>query len=339
MKGVLAGLFILMFCAFKGQSQVSKDSAEYDPYNDIISSVLMDRAGNLWFAATGRGVYRYDSRSFINLTIKDGLSGNNVSCIYEDKAGTLWFATGGGVCKYDGKTFSKFPIPSPDSSSESKYLKKESSVCSILQDKKGNYWFLTLHNGVFRYDGKKFSNFLAHEVLVCLIEDKEGKIWVGSWQHGGIYRFNGEDFVHIDGTSDDMVFCFFNDNKGDLWIGTRNRGVDKFDGKKFINYSDKDGLCNNNLSCIFQDRSGTMWFGSDINWSTERGDACRFDGKRFENITSNASLTTKGGRLYSVKTIVQDSLGNLWFGSRGGLLLRYDGSEFMDFSENVALKN
>jgi hypothetical protein len=35
-------------------------------------------------------------------------------------------------------------------------------------------------------------------------------------------------------------------------------------------------------------------------------------------------------------TIVEDKDGNFWFGSRGGLLFRYDGKSFTDFSEKVS---
>jgi ligand-binding sensor domain-containing protein len=336
MQRPLLLLLILVFGVFKAQAQVPKDTAEYDPSNDIISSGIIDKAGNLWFAATGRGVYRYTNNSFTHLTMQDGLCGNNVSCIYEDKSGMLWFGTDGGVCKYDGKTFSAFALPGNDSSSKFNYLKNERSVGSILQDKKGNYWFLTLYNGVYKYDGKTFSNFLSDEVLMCLLEDNGGKIWAGSWRQGGVYRFNGKNFSPVNGTSDNMIFCLYKDKKGNVWIGTRDHGADKFDGKKFVHYSDKQGLCNTNVSCIFQDSSGKMWFGSDISWGATRGDACRYDGNRFENITAHEDLTSKDGRIYSVRTIVQDWDGNLWFGSRGGLLLRYDGKVFTDFSTPIA---
>jgi ligand-binding sensor domain-containing protein len=337
MQRILFILLILVARLIKGQDQEPIDTVRYDPYTDIISSGLMDKAGNLWFAASGRGVYRYDTSSFTHFTTQEGLCGNNVSCIYEDGSGILWFGTDGGVCKYDGKTFTKFPMPI-DSSSKSRYSKKERSVGSILQDKKGNYWFLTLENGVYRYNGKTFSNFLPNEAPICITEDKEGKIWVGSWRQGGVYRFNGKDFFHMDSISDNMIFCLYSDTNGNVWVGTRDRGVDKFDGKNFINYSDQQGLCNDNVSCIFQDGGGNMWFGSDIGWGMTRGDACRYDGRHFENITANEGSTSKEGRLYSVRTIVQDRRGNIWLGSRGGLLLRYDGKVFTDFSGQIAAK-
>lgn len=305
----------------------------------IISVSLKDKNGNLWFAASGRGIYRYDGACFSHFTMKEGLISNTVSCIYEDKTGKLWLGTDSGVCCYDGKSFSRFSIPETDSdsarSSRNYYFKNAPSVTGILQDKAGNFWFATLRNGVYRYDGKLFTGFLTDEILVCIAEDQNGNIWVGSWRHGGAYRFDGKSFNHLNGLSDDMIKCIYADKAGNIWIGTRDHGADRYDGKSIVNFSEKEGLCNTDVTCIFEDQNGNIWFGSDAVWGN-RGDACRYDGKTFTNITAKENRTGKGDQAYSVMTIVEDKNGAFWFGSRGGLLLRYDGKCFTDFTGKVS---
>ena len=332
-------LFLLFFfivsCKGQDTTKTVGISNTSDPGGDIVSAVLKDKIGNIWFAASGRGVYRYDGKSFTNFTEKDSLISNDVSCIYEDNIGKLWFGTNVGACYYDGKNFINFPIATTDSSnaysSKEYYSQIPKQVGSILQDKAGNYWFITLNNGVYRYDGKSFTNFLSHEVLVCILEDKVGNIWVGSWAHGGVYRYDGKSFTHFDGLSDDMIKCMLEDKNGDIWFGTRNHGVDRYDGKVITNFSKKDGLGNNDVSCIFEDKNGNIWFGSDF---TGVG-ICSYNGKSFTNVTAKEILTDKEGWLYSVMTITQDNDGQLWFGSRGGYIFRYDGKSFTDFSEKV----
>src|SRR4051812_18718400 len=54
-----------------------------------------------------------------------------------------------------------------------------------LQDKVGNLWFGTTGEGVYRYDGKSFTNFTAKDGLGnnniwCILEDKTGDIWFGT---------------------------------------------------------------------------------------------------------------------------------------------------------------
>ena len=98
----------------------------------------------------------------------------------EDKSGNLWFGTGGGVSKYDGKSFTQF------------YRKEGLSnnlLClSILEDKSGNLWFGTT-GGVSKYDGKSFTHFtekegLSNNVVTSILEDKSGNLWFGYWQAG-----------------------------------------------------------------------------------------------------------------------------------------------------------
>ncbi|MBK9962936.1 MAG: hypothetical protein IPP06_16895 [Saprospiraceae bacterium] len=333
---LLLFLFFIVSCYGQDTTKTVGISNISDPASDIVSAALKDKIGNIWFAALGRGVYRYDGKSFTNFTEKDGLNSNDVSCIYEDSMGKLWFGTNVGVCYYDGKIFIDFPIAITDSSTahslKDYYSQFPKQVGSILQDKSGNYWFITLNNGVYHYDGKTFTNFLSHEVLVCILEDKAGNIWVGSWAHGGVYRYDGKSFTHFNGLSDDMIKCMLEDKNGDIWFGTRNHGVDHYDGKVITNFSKKDGLGNNDVSCIFEDKNGNIWFGSNF---TGVG-ICSYNGKSFTNVTAKEILTDIEGWLYSVMTIAQDNDGQLWFGSRGGFIFRYDGKSFTDFSEKVS---
>ena len=60
------------------------------------------------------------------------------------------------VCYYNGKTFTNFTIAPPGNS----YSQSPKKVAGILHDKKGNFWFVTLNHGVYRYDGKSFTNYL-----------------------------------------------------------------------------------------------------------------------------------------------------------------------------------
>jgi ligand-binding sensor domain-containing protein len=90
--------------------------------------VLEDRRGNLWFATTDSGVYNYNGKSFQHFTTREGLANNLVMCICEDKAGVIWFGTGGGVSRYDGESFRNFT---------SKEGLPHNGVTTIMEDKTG----------------------------------------------------------------------------------------------------------------------------------------------------------------------------------------------------------
>jgi ligand-binding sensor domain-containing protein len=72
---------------------------------------LQDKAGNLWFATTENGLYKYDGKSFSQFLVTNGLNSNNIYCILEDKDGKIWIGTAAGLCLYDGKTFARIQIP------------------------------------------------------------------------------------------------------------------------------------------------------------------------------------------------------------------------------------
>lgn len=74
------------------------------------------------------------------------------------------------------------------------------NLSCVMQDKVGNLWFGTSNDGLYKYDGKLFSQFLVTDGLssndvYCLLEDKDGKIWVGT-RGEGLYLFDGKTFIN-----------------------------------------------------------------------------------------------------------------------------------------------
>ncbi|MBI4647989.1 MAG: hypothetical protein HY738_15735, partial [Bacteroidia bacterium] len=72
--------------------------------------------------------------NFSSFSKLQGLKHDVIRCMLQDKSGNLWFGTGGGVSKYDGKCFTHF--------TEKQGL-SNNIVWSILQDNSGNLWFGT----------------------------------------------------------------------------------------------------------------------------------------------------------------------------------------------------
>jgi len=178
-----------------------------------------------------------------------------------DRLGNLWFGTqGGGVSRYDGKSFFNFTT--------AQGLANNIVVC-IAEDRKGNYWFGTDGGGVSRYDGKSFTNYttvqgLANNSVLTIAEDKTGNLWFGTF-NGGVSRYDGKTFTNFttaQGLANDTVISIGEDKSGNLWFGTDGGGVSRFDGKTFTNYTTAQGLANNNVRNITVDKSGNLWFGT-----------------------------------------------------------------------------
>src|SRR5258708_3883721 len=97
------------------------------------------------------------------------------------------------------------------------------NVLASLQDKEGNLWFGTTDAGVYRYDGKTFTNFrtadgMRSDVIFSIVEDKVGNIWFGTGS--GISRYDGKTFTGIstDPTANNTVTCILEDKTGKLWF-------------------------------------------------------------------------------------------------------------------------
>lgn len=275
--------------------------------SNFVWSIQEDRRGNLWFG-TRDGVCRYDGKSFTNFKIasfalhSELLNNFSSGKFWQDGCGggeDLWFGARGGAYRHDGKLFTFLSLPADKADHKVHSLQQEAnptaySVYSILKDKAGNLWFGTEQKGVFRYDGKSFTNTHISEKEVgfavrCIFQDKNGDYWFGS--NGlGLTKYDGKTVTNVtkeNGLSNPdfvrtlkgklgtlaRVWSIAEDRNGNLWIGTIDAGVWRYDGKKLTNFTMSDGLSSNAIWTIYKDNTGKLWFGTD------GGGVCTYDGR------------------------------------------------------------
>jgi ligand-binding sensor domain-containing protein/two-component sensor histidine kinase len=93
---------------------------------------------------------------FKNYGIKDGLTDNNVQAITRDSKGLLWIGTDFGISWFDGKRFYQPAI---------KTAVGQLYVTGFYKDWNGTIWVLSFFNGIYKYDGQKFINYLVNPRL------------------------------------------------------------------------------------------------------------------------------------------------------------------------------
>ena len=311
---------------------------------DNIHCAIEDKAGNLWFGTTGEGVYRFDGKLFTQFTKNNGLASNAVWSILEDKGGDIWFGTTDGICRYDGKNIHRVPINGnflPTITSDNYYTEQSTkqTVWSIFQDKTGKIWFGT-GDGVYCYNGSIFTRFLDNSNVInkeglhlkmvdCILEDHQGNIWFASGMPPGmegVCRYDGKSISSFKPNGDSWIRNMIADKNGNIWFPGRQHGNFLFDGKSFSNFMVKTGI-GNVLLC---DKLGNKWFSGEekINNVESVGGVWSYDGKAFKNFTLKDGM----GK-YFVFCMLEDSKGNIWFGTRNTGLYKYDGASFTDFSE------
>ncbi|MCE9538302.1 MAG: hypothetical protein K8R85_03675, partial [Bacteroidetes bacterium] len=297
-----------------------------------LCSITKDKNGNMWFATNGGGASCYDGKSFTNYTTAEGLTHNNLKSITEDNSGNIWFGTSGaGVCRYEGKSFNSFNA----------LQGFEISIRGIEEDSHGNIWFGTDGAGLIRYDGKSFATYalsqgLASSRIWCITEDSHGNLWCGTYS-GGVSCYDGKSFTTYSkeqGLVSNDIRSIAEDKNGNIWLAT-GAGVSCYNGKAFTTYTTEQGLANNNVRCILEDNSGNLWFGTNgagISCYTPSNDHAKVAGGFFTTFTTEQGLANN-----VVLTALKDKSGNLWFGTNGGGVCRYDGKSFASFSTQQGL--
>ncbi len=197
---------------------------------------------------------------------------------------------------------------------------------------------------------------LKHGTIRCILEDKSGNLWFGT--DGGVSKYDGKSFTTFtdkEGLANNTVWSILEDKSGNLWFGT-DGGVSKYDGKSFTTFTDKEGLANNSVRSILEDKSGNLWFGTD------GGGVSKYDGNCVDDIINGTNIyprtqqdlkknkkdlvksfttfTDKEGLANNtVWSILEDKSGNLWFGTYGGGVSKYDGKSFTTFTDKEGLAN
>ncbi|MBC8229463.1 carboxypeptidase regulatory-like domain-containing protein, partial [bacterium] len=295
------------------------------------SEAKEENSGDILSVEQGRKLKNIDFRfppfkkgNWRNYTYFDGLAHTGVNAICRAPDGMMWFATGGGVSRYNGKDFLNFTTK--DGLADN-YV--NASHCSP----DGMMWFAT-NGGISRYDGKDFLNFttkdgLSGNYLSAIHCSPDGAMWFGT-VYQGVSRYDGKKFVKItteDGLANNTVFTMHSDQDGVMWFGTRGHGVSRYDGKRFINFTPKDGLVDGAVDSIYRDLDGVMWFGT---W----GGVSRYDENEFINITTKDGLASN-----DIWAIHRDPDRVMWFGTWGGGVSRYDGLSAINFTKRDGLPN
>ena len=297
-------------------------------FHGVTRNLIQDRNGNIWIATFG-GVFRYDGKSFANVTSK--VSSARFFSVLEDRKGNFWFSTiGSGVYYYDGKSFRNFTT---------KEGLPNNRVTDIYEDKNGNIWFGT-ERGASYYDGKFFQNFttnegLPHNEVTSIIEDKKGNVWFGT--RGGACFYDGKTFIiftrktyanftNKEGLPFRNVRSIIEDRKGNIWLGGED-GLWRYEDSTNANFgSSFTNFTQNFVGYIYEDKNGNIWTSSE-SANAQGWVLSRYEEKSLSNKKPN--VTEVNPRLAMLFGILEDDKGNIWFGAGG--VYRYDGNTITDF--------
>ncbi|HEY0031508.1 MAG TPA: two-component regulator propeller domain-containing protein, partial [Bacteroidia bacterium] len=291
------------------------------------------------------------TEDFKFLTVEDGLAQSQVHCILQDKRGYLWLGTdAGGGSIYDGKTFTNFSTADGLASNR---------ILSFAEDNKGNIWIGT-SKGVSIYNGKEFidkpSKLEALDVrsIGTILCEKDGTIWLGTSKC--LYSWNGNTLTKFDSV-DGYIYTILRDSRGNLWAATDLNGLFKINGKEIKQYTRADGLSTEAITTIDEPIPGELWIGSNKGisllhidddkiehfselknishlfhdtknvWVLGEGiGICTFSGPGFKQFSNQKKIPTDAW------CGIKDREENLWFGTNGAGVLKYQSTPFSRLS-------
>jgi len=262
------------------------------------SRVLRDRDGGLWIGTFDRGLIHVHHGRTDVFTQSNGLSGDAITSLFEDREGNIWVATADGLDR-----FRDFAVPTISA----RQGLSNATVLSVLAVRDGSIWLGT-QGGVNVWKAsqvtiyRKRNSLLPADAVESLFLDDRGRILV-STRSGVAYFENGkfvplskapggiansiagdkagnvwishsyQDLFHLrsDGSIEQIPWTKLGHKdhatalstdpvQGGLWLGFRNGGVVYFkDGEVRASFGSADGLGEGLVGDFQLDEDGTLW--------------------------------------------------------------------------------
>ncbi|MFT3827918.1 MAG: two-component regulator propeller domain-containing protein [Chitinophagaceae bacterium] len=317
---------------------------------NIVYTIYPDDAGILWITTNERRLIKIilqgkDFRQRLVMEQGQLRSDNETRGICYDHKNRLWIgAKSGKLYVYDEhykqveNIFENEPAGGPG------------AAYSIMQDSKGNIWLGTKLNGLYKatpvnkeetkyrlthfVHDKNDSTGLPCNEIYSMLEDKLGRIWIGSFDAGLVMvqeQNNTTQFVQAGKVFGNYPKSGFNkirhmalDKQGNIWIGTTNgllvmeQGNAGSFNQKFASHrkipGDRQSIGNNDIQYIYRDAHNRMWL------STSGGGFCQAIGEQPFQALQFRNYTTRDGMPNDyVLGCVEDRYGALWIATENGL--------------------
>lgn len=285
--------------------------------SNLVTAVVEGTANTLWVGTKSAGLTHIDREAQTRTRYRRNLnkngtqsSGNNftddhITALHMTDSGDLWVGTKhGGAMRYRTAE-NDFQSLQQIATSQTK-IETDSSLETSPNLLPASRW-----NDDF---AKRINSITG---------GAEGRLWLGTQGHGVIRVEDGQIWHYFqqpdgsDGLTDNDVLSLFEDSSGKLWVGTQSGGLLEFnpETEQFRQIAFEGDAGFHAVLDITESKDGTLWVGTAggglIGWTQ----ADRLAGREtFTNITKDGDL-----RSTTVRSILEDQLGQLWLSSNRGL--------------------
>jgi signal transduction histidine kinase/ligand-binding sensor domain-containing protein len=185
----------------------------FDGSKISVTSTMFDRDGNLWVGTDAKGLFRIHGTVVEHYDHTDGLSGDSVWALFEDREGIIWAGTTSGI--------DSFRDPPVTTFSALQGLGKDLAA-GILASRDGTIWVANAgsldHIKNDTVSSIRRSNGLPGDQVAAMLEDHDGNMWVGV--DDGLFLFKDGRFRRLpepDHQPLGMVVGMTEDIDGNIW--------------------------------------------------------------------------------------------------------------------------
>jgi len=268
--------------------------------------LFRDHNGGMWITVQGGAslAHIHQGRTDV-FSQSDGLSGDHINALFEDREGDIWVATNAGLDRFRDYAVATLSAKQGLSSSV---------VGSVLADKDGSVWLTTSgslarwNNGQIIDYGKRNSKLKGH-TLTGLFQDHRRRIWVCTVD--GVGYLENDRFISVAGIPGGPVRGIAEDGDGNLWIANLNAGLFRLSGRNEVQKTPWTELGRKDFAtALAADRlQGGLWLGF------YEGGVFHFAGGQVRAAYTAADGLGQG----SVSRFWFDADGTVWAATAGGL--------------------
>ncbi|HTI58274.1 two-component regulator propeller domain-containing protein [Mucilaginibacter sp.] len=277
-----------------------------------------------------------DQFQFSRLDINNGLSHNQVNCIFKDSKGFMWFGTLSGLSRYDGYRFKVFKHSASDSSSLN-----DDYIINISEGPGGKLWVesRTSYN-IYDPLTEKFSHNIGGYLrsisvpdarITAIKKDRQGNYWFLNATMG-LFRYNPVTRIvtRLHHSAADTTSIYANtvsdlaqDSKGNIWLSYYSGVLERISGQTYhVDYRSyaaarlPPGL--NTSYKIYIDNQDDLWvyapsYSSGVYYLDNRHTALRHIGRGGGPAHLNTDV---------ISNVIQDDQGRMWIATdHGGINL------------------
>lgn len=262
----------------------------------------------------GMSVFNTKTQQWKNYNIPDGLADQFVYDVQQMDNGDLWIATWSGANLIKGGNLDDAAKWQTFTVENTKGGLPNDWVYGVEKGRNGDVWLAT-EAGLALYQNGKWTNWQHKDGLGADYELVKDDISFtndpgqASKHHAQQKSEQGLTNINV-AYNPNYIISMVLDKNGNVWCGTWGGGLARFDGKKWVNFTVKDGLPGNHIFMLQIADDGDLWVG------TNKGLVKRsLDGK------TNQKILTKADGLFAdnVFSMAKTADGSMWIGSFGGV--------------------